>query len=321
MTTVESRVSRNADVESPPTIVDTPKSEPAAGTARHTVDHRELPLGLAVVLSTIGGVALLAFWFVLHLFFLSALQEHGSQARLYAHFRASLAEATAPLGGTIRAGSPVALLQARSGGLRKLVVVEGTTSTQLESGPGHLVDTPLPGQAGVSVIFGRSVTFGGPFGNITSMKPGDVITVTTGQGVFQYRVDRVRGPGSPLPPASAGNSSRLTLVTSASSGWRSGWAPDHAVYVDATMVGGQVQPTPSGQPTALTQASLPMRGNTGSLVGLVFWLEALLLVCAAIAWTWARWGRSATWIAGVPLLLAILWGASDAAAQLLPNLI
>jgi sortase A len=263
----------------------------------------------------------LALWFVFHALVLTPLQEHGSQARLYAQFREQLANATAPLGGVIKPGSPVALIDTRIKGLHDLVVVEGTAAGQLTLGPGHLSDTPLPGQAGISLLFGRSVTYGAPFRDISRLQAEDAITVTTGQGVFTYRVDRIRLPGDPLPVLSATDGARLTLVTSAASGWRSGWAPDHMIYLDATLVGSQALPAPAGRPTAVMKSALPMHGDMGGLVPFVFWLEALLLVSGGLAWAWMRWGGWQTWLAGLPLVLAVLWGASGAAARLLPNLI
>jgi hypothetical protein len=52
----------------------------------------------------------------------------------------------------------------------------------------------------------------------------------------------------------------------------------------------------------------------------VLWLQALLLAAVAAAWATARWGGPQTWLAGSPVVLAALWGASESAAQLLPNL-
>jgi sortase A len=270
-----------------------------------------------VIVSLMG----LTLWFLLHALVLSGLEEQGSQARLYAKFRSQLAQATAPLGGAITTGSPVALLTAPSAGLRDAVVVEGTTSVDLAAGPGHLADTPLPGQAGVSVIFGRSVTYGAPFRHIPGLKQGSRLTLTTGQGVFTYGVDRIRRAGSPLPPSTGANQSRLTLVTSAAGGWRTGWAPSGTVYIDASLIGSQVQPAPSGRPTAVGRASLPMQGDSGTLVSLVFWLEAALLVAVGTGWVWSRWGHRQLWVVGLPILLAVLWGATGAAEKLLPNLV
>jgi sortase A len=45
-------------------------------------------------------------------------------------------------------------------------VVEGTASSDLLDGPGHLRSTVLPGQVGTSVVMGRAKTYGAPFGAI-----------------------------------------------------------------------------------------------------------------------------------------------------------
>jgi len=265
-------------------------------------------------------VAFLGLWVVGYLLVLSGMREHASQGRLYARFRADLAGATAPVGGLIKPGTPVALLQASRAGINDEVVVEGTTSAQTVLGPGHFPTSPLPGQPGVSLIFGRSLSYGAPFGEVASMKPGDQLSVTTGQGSFVYRVEDVRRAGSPLPALLKAGQSRLTLVSSAGSGWDSAWAPDHVVYVDASLVKGAVQVAPAAV-TAVSADSRPMKSYTGSLVSLLLWLEALVIVAVAAAWTWVRWGRWQTWMAGVPLVLACLWGATGAASLLLPNLV
>jgi sortase A len=265
--------------------------------------------------------ALLALWFLLYAFVLTGLEEHANQARLYDRLRLELANATAPLGGVIKAGSPVALISAPAGGLHDAVVVEGTTAGVLQAGPGHLADTPLPGQAGISVLLGRSVTFGAPFGDVTKMKAGDKITVSTGQGVFSYEVYDVWRPGQAQPRPIKSNQSGIALVTSASGGWRSGWAPSHSVYVDGLLVHGSVQPAPPGRPATVGQASLPMHGDSKALLPFIFWLEALLVVVAAIVFSWVRWGKLQTWVVGVPVMLGVLWGLSGSLTQFLPNLL
>ena len=267
-----------------------------------------------------AATAGLAAWFVLYAFVLSGLQEHAAQSRLYGRLRSELAATTAPLGGLIRPGSPVALISAPRGGIRDVVVVEGTTGSQLANGPGHLSDTPLPGQAGVSVLFGRSVTFGAPFRHLEAMRSGDPITVITGQGTYTYRVAELRRPGSPLPALVPAGRSRLTLVTSEGSGWRNGWAPQRAVYLDAILSRGTVQPAPAGMPAVVSSSSLPMHGDTSVLVALVLWLQVLVLLAGILTYCWVRWGRWQTWVAGWPILLAGLWGATAAALLLVPNL-
>ena len=265
---------------------------------------------------TIAGLAL---WFVLHATLLSALQEQSDQSRLYGELRSQLAAATTPIAAPIREGTPVALIDAPRGGIHRQVVVEGTTSVDLTHGPGHLPSTPLPGQAGVSVLMGRSLLFGGPFGSITAMKRGDRIIVVTGQDTFTYRVDRVRRPGDTLPSVPASGASRLTLITSGGGGW-AGLAPSSAVYVDATLVGSKAQDVPAALPS-VGPSFLPMRGYTGDLTELVFWLQGLVLAAVAVAWAHIRWGRWQSWVTGVPVVVALLWGATSTAELLLPNLI
>jgi sortase A len=291
-----------------------PPTEPTAPVETKKPNHR-VAIGIGITI----GLSALALWFLLYSLVLTGFQEHGSQARLYEKFRVQLAEETAPLGAPIKVGAPVAMINAKESGIHNLIVVEGSTARQLIDGPGHLSNTPLPGQFGTSVILGRSVTYGAPFGEIVHMRTGDVITVTTGQGVFTYRVQDIRYPGATPPPTILTNQSRLTLVTSASNGWRSGWAPTETVYVDTILQHGQAQPVPPGLSKKASPASMPMQGSPNALLPLSFWIEALVVAAAAIAWSWARWGRRQTWLVGVPILLAIMWGSTNALVQFLPN--
>jgi sortase A len=278
------------------------------------------PTWVAVSLSVAVAVSLLAAWALAYTLGLSALQENRSQTELYASMRESLADPQSEPVGAIAPGTPVVLLQAARAGIHDLVVVEGTASGDLQAGPGHRRDTVLPGQPGVSVLLGRSAAFGGPFGQIAALRPGDLVTATTAQGTFTYRVDRVRHAGDPLPVPLTGSAGRLTLVTSVASGWRSGWAPSGTVYVDATLQGTPVS-VPPGRPASVPAAEQPMAGDSGALMPLVLWLQGLVLVALATVWAKNRWGTWQTWLVGGPLLLAALWGASSAAVQLLPNLL
>ncbi len=276
-------------------------------------------VGSAVLSWAVGTVSLLALWLALSALVLGALQEHGSQARLYDTLREELALATAPLGPT-QPGRPVALLQSASGGLRDLVVVEGTTSRQTQFGPGHRRNTPLPGQPGVSVLYGRGTTYGAPFAAIGTLRRGDRITVTTGQGRFGYLVDGVRRTGDPVPEPLAAGGSRLTLVSVEGQGWRAGWAPTSTVLVDATLDGQAKLPDASRSPS-IDASEQAMASYTAAVVPLVLWLQALLLVGSAIAWLVTRWGVWQTWLVGSPVVLAVLWQCASVALQLLPNLI
>ncbi|MGN6607218.1 MAG: class E sortase [Jatrophihabitans sp.] len=288
----------------------------AAQRRRARADATSATAAAQWVLLAVGGLAL---WLVAYAFVLSSLQEQHSQHDLYASYREQLVNGTAPIGGAMAEGAPVALLHSARASMDDLVVVEGTASSDLRLGPGHYPGTVLPGQAGVSVMFGRSLSFGAPFGSITSLRPGDVIDATTGQGVSHYVVEDVRRAGDPYPPVLAAGQGRLTLVSSEGSGWRAGWAPSSAVYVDARLRGSAV-PAPSGVGQA-RQAERPMAGDTSGLYPLVLWLQLLLVAVVGVVVLRRRWGVWQTWLVTVPLVLAALWGASSSAWLLLPNLV
>jgi sortase A len=310
-------------------VIETARDEPAdRGAARKTRRQRKRPRArkppgpwstVAFVVPAVLGA--LAAWFLIYGFVLSGLQEHAEQNRLYEHYRLELATAVAPLGGTIRAGAPVAMINAPAAHLHNTIVVEGSTSGVLADGPGHLANSVLPGQVGTSVILGRSVTFGAPFRDLAGLKVNDRLTVTTAQGQFTFAVEDVRRSGDRLPPPLTGTQSRLVLVSSVSNGWQSGWAPTHTVYVDAMLVHGHGVSVPTGQPTTVSKSSLPMQGDPKAVVSLLFWLEALVVVGVAVTLTWRRWGHLQTWVIGVPLVLLVLWGTSGALMRFLPNLL
>jgi sortase A len=268
---------------------------------------------------TLAAFSVVLGWSVFYALAVSSLQADHSQGVLYSKLREQLAAQTAPFGGQIAPGSPVALLTMKTAGLRDSVVVEGTASRDLTSGPGHRRDSPMPGQAGVSVLYGRSTMFGAPFSSIASARAGDAITVTTGQGQFTYLVQDVRRAGDPFPPPLASGGGRLTLVTAESNGWQSGWAASHAVYVDAALTGNAVA-TPPGRLSGVPKAETALQGDPSSLFTLVLWLPVLALGALAVVWGMDRWGRWQTWLVGVPVILAGLWGVSQTAVQLLPNL-
>lgn len=277
------------------------------------------PVRAAVVI-TVGGLAGLALWFFVYALILSGLQESHTQHDLYSQLRYNLAQATVSFGGKIGPGTPVAYLDAPTIGL-SAVVVEGTSSADLAKGPGHLPDSPFPGQAGNAEIYGRSATFGAPFGHVHDLRRGAVFAVTTGQGTFDFRVLDVRLPGDPVPSAAQLGPASLTLVTSGGSGpWRNGWAPDQVIYADATLASGKSQPAPPGRPAVVPAVDKRMAGDTNELVPMVLWLEALVAVTVALGWAYSRWTIWQIWLVGLPAILALLWVTTSAAMLLLPNL-
>jgi sortase A len=261
---------------------------------------------------TLLGVFLLGF--VAYLYGLSGLEEARAQRTLYQTFRVELGQLgsgtqVAPVAATTP-GDPVAILNIPAVGIDKLVVVEGTSPENLTLGPGHLIDTPLPGEYGVSVIFGRRATFGAPFGRLTHLKIGDKITVYTGQGKASYTVV-AKGDSTHYVEDPAAN--RLLLFTSCSAA-----VPTSYCYYDADLTS-TPQPDPGGRP-APTTADLPLNGDSSVLVVTMMWAVAFLIVSAAGTVAAARWSPRLAYIAAAPLVLAVLWNLYQSLAALLPNL-
>src|SRR5215469_11453790 len=131
-------------------------------------------------------LALNALGFVAWIGIFSGLHYDKAQLNAYDTLRVELAAGTAPNGPTmpnnpdqpLPMGAPVAVLSIPAIGLRT-VVLQGTTGGVLENGPGHARNSVMPGQAGVSVILGRASAYGGPFGGLASLAPGDTLTVVT----------------------------------------------------------------------------------------------------------------------------------------------
>ncbi|MGB7860175.1 MAG: class E sortase [Acidimicrobiia bacterium] len=72
------------------------------------------------------------------------------------------------------------------------VVFEGVDRQTLKSGPGHMEGTPLPGQAGNSVLSGHRTTHGRPFFDFDQLVVGDEIEVESSIGTHVYEVAEVR---------------------------------------------------------------------------------------------------------------------------------
>jgi sortase A len=278
------------------------------------------PSALVIVLAVILFGSIVVAFLGVFAFGLSAVQEHRSQQQLYTQFRGLIAPASivAPsIGGTIAAGTPVALLSAPAAGIRNVMVVEGTSSGDLLQGPGHLPNTPLPGQGGEAIVVGKSTTAGAPFAHLALLRKGDIVTVRTGQGPFRFTVQGLILPGAhqPVIPANRG---RLVLVTSAGPGGVGGLEPSQTVDIEATLQGKAVI-APPHRPHTVALSNVPGQSDPDAWPFVALWLAGLALASAAVWWLWARWGILRAWIVGAPILLALLWGLSNEAMRLLPN--
>ena len=289
-----------------------PGAAPAPAPAAPLASVAPAPGPRRPILQSVGaGLLLLAFialGLAGYLYGLSGVQEARAQTTLYTRLQYELANQLAPLGPTAP-GSPVAVLDIPAIGIRDMVVVQGTSPENMTLGPGHLRDTPYPGQAGVSEIFGRRATFGAPFARLADLRPGDLIETITGQGRSTYRVaaladSRIRIE-DPAP-------NRLVLLTASSP-----FIPSYYTEVDARLVSA-ARPGPAVV-HVLNAPELVLAGDTGALVLTTLWAVALVIVAAAGTFAAGRWSPWAAYLAAGPVALAVLWNLYQSLSALLPN--
>lgn len=302
----------------PPRAPRPPKRAPRPPRAQPILSPREL-----VVRSILTVVSALLLAFVLNVTVLSQVQHLVAQQQLSNAFREQLTAGTAPVSEgdfedhLLADGAPLAILTIPVLGVNE-VIIEGTSSSVLKNGPGHRRDTVLPGQAGVSVIMSRAAAFGGPFGRIQELAPGDVFHVRTGQGDMTFTVIGVRYAGDPLPVSPTAKQSRLILETARGPSF----IPSGVAYVDSQLVG-TAKPAGKRQTTfgALPPQSLAMGTDTSTLWALVFALQFMVLVEFGAVWSYRRLGAQKTWIVFVPLTVLAGVYAADQVTILLPNLL
>ncbi|WP_229663252.1 sortase [Microbacterium album] len=271
----------------------------------------------------VGLLTVFLIGFVLSVVVYSHLAHAIAQNGLRGEYAAQLEEGTAPVSeGTfddvlLRDGAPVGIIEIPALGVSE-VIVEGTGAGELKLGPGHRRSTVLPGQEGVSVLMGRAAAYGGPFGGIQQLSPGEKLTVTTGEGEHVYEVIGVRYAGDPAPPAVQPGEGRLVLTTARGAPY----FPQGIARVDARLIT-EAQPAGPRQTTAL---SLPpehqeLAGDARHLWQTLFTVQLLVASLVAAAWSLSRFGRRRTVIVFTPVLLLVALLVADQVTLLLPNLL
>jgi len=295
------------EVEAPHAVDDPPTVDEIAPEPR--TNPERAPAGIAR-----GGVQLFLLTvaaFGVFAFLLSGFVQARSQLGLQHRFRTELESNLAPIGGAIPKGAALAVLQIRAIGLDQ-VVVEGSRSTQLREGPGHVIGSPLPGQPGNAVIAGRRTLYRGPFRRLGSLHPGNRIRVTTGQGVAHYVVTDVQrltpGDGSFVQD---NGQDRLTLFTSASS-----WSSDGRLVVTAKLDGKAFAATELVR--RLDADGLGLTGQRDAAPNLLVWLELLAGAALLTAYFASRWSRARTWLVCAPVIALLLWLFFESATRILP---
>lgn len=262
------------------------------------------------------GLTLFALFVLAYLGYLAGVSSlgHGRDQRgLADRFSSDLETGQAWIGGVIPEGEPVAMLEIPSLGVREFVV-EGTTSSILKRGAGHLRTSPLPGQRGNTVIAGRRTTYGGPFRHLDELRPGDRIVVTTGQGRATYRVIGTREVATDAPDVldDTGNN-RLTLVTSAPE-----FIASRRLAATAELQG-PTRPDPAPRPTDLRTEELGLNGDRSAALPLLLWAQALMIAAIGAAWLRRRWRRWPAYLVCAPVIALLVLLVFDNVTPLLPS--
>ena len=71
----------------------------------------------------------------------------------------------------------------------KQYVVSGTDELTLQFGPGHYLQTNLPGSGGNVGIAGHRTTYGAPFSRLDLLEVGDQIFLNSGGNKYHYEID------------------------------------------------------------------------------------------------------------------------------------
>ena len=297
--------------------------DPATSAAASQAKARSSDSTVRSIGVTLTLLALVILGFVGYLYVLSGVQEARSQTILYARMQGELGQGTAPTGPAIPGhpvtpaslaavpGDPIALLDIPAIHLKNVVIVEGTSPEAMTLGPGHLRDTPFPGQAGISVVFGRRATFGAPFANVPQLRRGDLITTITSQGLAHYKVIAVSNSSKPVPFRELPN--QLLLVTADSQ-----IAPAHYIEVEAKLL---TSPQPeSGYLPSVSSAEVALGRDPYALIPAMAWAIALAAAALCGSLLAARWSRWGAWLVTIPVIIAIVWNLYESLSALLPNL-
>lgn len=266
-----------------------------------------------VLRSASGASALLILAFALFLFVGSELIAQRDQVVLGRTIQDQLARAVAPIGGNIRVGSPVAVLEIPALDIRQ-VVAEGSTPEVTKSAVGHVRATPMPGQAGNSVLMARRSTFGAPFRHINKLSKGDSILVVTGQGRSRYRVTGITriARGNPSVFATSSRAGRISLVTADNA-----LTPNGYVVTNARLVTPAFQSTRHARTVTATETGLV--GQGGGLFALAAALLLLALIGVGTTWLFLSWRPWSAYLVAAPVIFAGVWLVSNLASGLLPS--
>jgi sortase A len=319
---------------------------PATGTEQPH-DHSPRQMGrlrraLDITGRILVGLGVLVLLFTAYQIWGTSLQEAHTQSQLRStlieetngqEVHHALAEAAAldklPTGPPVTAppmaapleGDPVGQITIPVIGVNQ-IIVEGTNTPDLRKGPGHYTGTPLPGEAGNVGIAGHRTTYGHPFYNLDSVKPGDPIVLTTVQGIFVY--DAFRSfVISPNDSAVINNvpADWLTLTTC-----NPRFSASTRLVVQAKLAHSQLFPNsglaaqPTGRGHTAPKSQQLAGDNSVDLAGALSWgiLALVLGALTLLAGHRFRNQRWLAWVVGTAGILVLLYFFFGAVSPLLP---
>jgi sortase A len=214
-------------------------------------------------------------------------------------------------------GQPVGVLAIPALGLNQ-AVVEGVGSSQTVSGPGHVPGTAGLGQPSNAAVVGRNAGYGGVFGRLSQLKPGDKVLTATTEGQSIYIVRRVAAVTIGSSSATGGSiyrqtsDNRLTLVTSASD---APWNSSRAIVVTAVLRGKPYVATPQ---ESLQPGQLGNTGDSSAWAELVLSLLALAVIAGGAVFLYRRCTVRSAYLLSTAPLVAFTVLAAEGISRLLP---
>ncbi|HEX4162930.1 MAG TPA: sortase [Acidimicrobiales bacterium] len=294
---------------------------PVRGTPRDVIGHRQ-PSRRQVILGAIVAVVVFVIAVGAVIYGVGSLVHARDQRALMATERTAIGNAailakalhtvTLPTKPPLL-GAPVGVLAIPALSVNE-AVVEGVGSSQTVSGPGHVPGTAGLGQPGNAEIVGRNAAYGGVFGRLAQLKPGDRILTASVEGQSVYVVRRVAtvGAGSLEPVYGTTRNNRLTLVTSASD---VPWNSDRAVVVTALLRGKPYAATPQ---ESVDPNQLGNSGESGAWAELLLSVLALAVVAVGALFLYRRCTLRSAYLLSTAPLVAFTVVAAESISRMFP---
>ena len=261
------------------------RRESAASVTSSKSDGGRSVTQLVGIAITLTGLVLVLF--AGYLFGWSDLQATHNQQRLLAAYERT-AKAASVNGRVAADGEPVAVIDIPTLALHD-IVVEGTSSADLQLGPGVMPSAPFPGTQGEAVIAGRELTYGGVFGSLGRLRAGASVVIVDYLGTFHY------------------------IVTS-----HEALPPSGLFVVEAKLAGGPAK-ADVRLPSPASASELALGGDNSALLPLLGWGLLLVAVLIATVTAYRRMRPSVlVYLLTMPILLTLALLTFENAARLLP---